>query len=103
MNTPETAREAEIEAIFERLRREVRSAAPASVSPADAPDSWRLARDEAPDVVVLDVMLPGLSGREVCRQLRAESDVKRFQKWSLSHRLKRSSNARSCNDSSRRC
>ena len=47
MNTPETAREAEIEAIFERLRREVRSAAPASVSPADAPDSWRHARDEA--------------------------------------------------------
>jgi two-component system alkaline phosphatase synthesis response regulator PhoP len=35
----------------------------------------RLARAEKPDVIVLDVMLPGLSGREVCRQLRAESDV----------------------------
>ena len=47
MNPPETAQEAEIQAIFERLRREVRSAAPASSSAADSTDSWRLARDEA--------------------------------------------------------
>ena len=41
----------------------------------DGTEALRLARAETPDVVVLDVMLPGLSGREVCRQLRAESDV----------------------------
>jgi SAM-dependent methyltransferase len=46
MNPPETARQAEIEAIFERLRREVRSAAPASPSTAGSADSWRLAREE---------------------------------------------------------
>jgi two-component system, OmpR family, response regulator RegX3 len=27
------------------------------------------------DIVILDVMLPGLSGTDVCRELRAESDV----------------------------
>ena len=41
----------------------------------DGTEGLRLAREENPDVIVLDVMLPGLSGREVCRQLRSESDV----------------------------
>ena len=33
------------------------------------------ALDDPPDLVVLDIMLPGLDGLEVCRQLRTESDV----------------------------
>ncbi|HJQ94817.1 MAG TPA: response regulator transcription factor [Acidimicrobiia bacterium] len=33
------------------------------------------ARRTHPSVVVLDVMLPGMSGLDVCRQLRSESDV----------------------------
>jgi two-component system response regulator RegX3 len=33
------------------------------------------ARDRRYDIVILDVMLPGISGTEVCRELRAESDV----------------------------
>lgn len=33
------------------------------------------ARREHPDLVVLDLMLPGTGGLEVCRVLRAESDV----------------------------
>ena len=35
----------------------------------------RLARQEHPDLIVLDIMLPGLDGMEVCRELRRESDV----------------------------
>ena len=33
------------------------------------------ARDQMPDLVILDLMLPGLDGVEVCRRLRAASDV----------------------------
>ncbi|QCW49526.1 response regulator transcription factor [Nocardioides dongxiaopingii] len=33
------------------------------------------ARATTPDLVILDVMMPGLDGLEVCRTLRAESDV----------------------------
>jgi len=42
---------------------------------ADGPGALVAARDRAPDLVVLDVMLPGLDGVEVCRRLRAGSDV----------------------------
>jgi len=41
----------------------------------DGERALELARRERYDVVVLDVMMPGLSGLEVCRALRAESDV----------------------------
>jgi two-component system response regulator RegX3 len=33
------------------------------------------ARQSPYDIVILDVMLPGLSGTDVCRELRGESDV----------------------------
>jgi DNA-binding response OmpR family regulator len=32
-------------------------------------------RAEAPDIVVLDLMLPGIDGFEVCRRIRASGDV----------------------------
>jgi len=36
----------------------------------DGVEGLQRAREESFDVLILDVMLPGLSGREVCRQLR---------------------------------
>lgn len=38
----------------------------------DGETGYRLARDKSPDVIVLDLMLPRMSGYEVCRKLRAE-------------------------------
>ena len=41
----------------------------------DGPQALERARQRRPDIVLLDVMLPGLDGFEVCRQLRDESDA----------------------------
>jgi two-component system response regulator MprA len=38
-------------------------------------DGLDLARDHPPDIVLLDVMLPGISGVEVCRRLREGLDA----------------------------
>jgi DNA-binding response OmpR family regulator len=41
----------------------------------DGPEALRLAGEERPDLVVLDLMLPGMDGLEVCRELQRESWV----------------------------
>jgi DNA-binding response OmpR family regulator len=41
----------------------------------DGLDALRVVRAGGVDAVVLDVMLPGLDGREVCRRLRAIGDI----------------------------
>jgi putative two-component system response regulator len=38
----------------------------------DGPRALALARQEKPDLILLDVMMPGMSGHEVCRQLKAD-------------------------------
>ncbi len=41
----------------------------------DGEQAVELARSEHPDVIVLDLMLPGIDGIEACRRIRAFSDV----------------------------
>ncbi len=41
----------------------------------DGPSAVEAARTNPPDVIVLDVMLPGFDGLEVCRRLQAERPV----------------------------
>ncbi len=47
----------------------------AVASAADGPTAIERAADFGPDLVILDVMLPGFDGLEVCRQLRSRSNV----------------------------
>jgi DNA-binding response OmpR family regulator len=44
-------------------------------SAADGLTALEVARQERPDVIVLDVMLPGIDGFEVCRILRREMNI----------------------------
>jgi two-component system response regulator RegX3 len=41
----------------------------------DGPRALECFRADPPDLVLLDLMLPGISGLDVCREIRGESDV----------------------------
>jgi two-component system OmpR family response regulator len=45
------------------------------ITATDGAGALETARREKPDLLVLDIMLPGLSGFEVCRILRKETDI----------------------------
>ena len=45
------------------------------LSASDGLDGLRQARSSKPDLIVLDLMLPGKSGMDICRELRDESAV----------------------------
>jgi diguanylate cyclase (GGDEF)-like protein len=42
----------------------------------DGPQALEIARSQLPDVILLDIMMPGLDGIEVCRQLKADTDTR---------------------------
>jgi two-component system response regulator MprA len=59
------------EAILKFLRRGLAYEGYTVDTAEDGPAGLALARDNPPDLVVLDLMLPGMDGLEVCRRLRA--------------------------------
>jgi len=62
--------------ILSLVSRHLQSAFAARVLEAsDGEEALKMARDERPDVVILDVMMPGMSGWEVCRGLRDEPSL----------------------------
>jgi two-component system, OmpR family, response regulator ResD len=51
----------------------------------DGPDALRQAASALPDLVILDLMLPGLDGLEVCRRLRTLGSVPVIMLTALDH------------------
>ncbi|GAA5417493.1 transcriptional regulatory protein CssR [Paraliobacillus ryukyuensis] len=46
------------------------------VSMADnAEDAWELTKEHAPNMWILDIMLPGMDGYELCKKIRQQSEV----------------------------
>src|ERR687895_1905254 len=63
------------ESIADVLRRTLRQEGHEVRSSVDGVEALRAAEEFVPDLVILDLGLPGLDGIEVARRLRAESDV----------------------------
>lgn len=57
------------------------------VTAADGQSALAIARREKPDLILLDLMLPAIDGREVCRILRRESDVPIIMLTALSEEI----------------
>jgi two-component system alkaline phosphatase synthesis response regulator PhoP len=57
------------------------------ITAGDGQSALTIARRETPDLVILDLMLPRIDGREVCRILRRESDVPIIMLTALSEEI----------------
>jgi len=42
------------------------------LSAGDGLEAWNVVQAKRPDLIILDVMLPGLSGYEVCRRIKSD-------------------------------
>ena len=51
-------------------------------------DALALAREAAPDIILLDVMMPGMDGYELCRQLRETPELAQVPVLFLSARAR---------------
>jgi DNA-binding response OmpR family regulator len=59
-------------AILRALRDNLEDEQHKVLTASDGELGFRMAREKTPDIVVLDLMLPTMSGLEICRKLRAE-------------------------------
>jgi len=46
------------------------------ITATDGPSGIEKAKKERPDLILVDVMMPGMDGYEVCRRMRADPDLK---------------------------
>jgi DNA-binding response OmpR family regulator len=61
--------------IVELVQLYLEGAGYATLAAGDGPTAVELHRTQRPDLVILDLMLPGMDGFEVCRAIRREADT----------------------------
>ena len=66
------------ESILELLRYNLEKAGYAVITAGSGEDGLALARRHRPDLILLDLMLPGMDGLEVCRTLKESKETERI-------------------------
>lgn len=61
--------------VTELLEYNLKKAGYTVLTAVNGPDALRLAQDSNPDLILLDVMIPGIDGLDVCRELRKTSRI----------------------------
>lgn len=54
------------------LERVLRQEGYSVITASDGDAAWKLLKDAAPDMILLDLMLPGMDGMELCRRIRED-------------------------------
>ena len=67
--------EVHIRALLELTLEDLEDAGVELLSASDGLEAWDIAQAEQPDLIILDVMMPGLSGYEVCQLVRCDPDL----------------------------
>ncbi|WP_434042070.1 MULTISPECIES: response regulator transcription factor [Sorangium] len=60
-------------AMLSLVARHLRSLGFAVIEASEGDAAWDLAREHTPDLVILDVMMPGMSGWEICKRLKGDT------------------------------
>ena len=67
--------EVHIRALLELTLEDLEDAGVELLSASNGLEAWDIAQAEQPDLIILDVMMPGLSGYEVCQLVRCDPDL----------------------------
>jgi len=67
--------EVHIRALLKLTLEDLEDAGVELLSASDGLEAWDIAQAEQPDLIILDVMMPGLSGYEVCQLVRCDPDL----------------------------
>lgn len=67
--------EAYVRALLEQALEDFRDAGVELLSVDEGEEAWNAVQIERPDLVILDLMLPGLSGYEICKRIKSNPDL----------------------------
>jgi two-component system alkaline phosphatase synthesis response regulator PhoP len=67
--------EVHIRALLKLTLEDLEDAGVELLSASDGLEAWDIAQAEQPDLIILDVMMPSLSGYEVCQLVRCDPDL----------------------------